>query len=512
MSAGTRPWVRHKALLALATAALGMTAVAFVLFGQFTDRSTPVYRDPAEHFKYGSIGSEPDGGLPYWIWRALPVLFADKLGPQGFETFGMIYESSDGPRRDLPVGISTRRARGLDMVWINCAFCHTGTYRISAQGPRQIVLGMPANRLDMHAFIRFLFDIVVDERFSATYLLPAIEKAGGKLGWFDRLYYKTLVIPAVRDGLLLRRARLLPILEVQPPGGPGRVDSFNTLKTIALAIRKSEMSPTEWVGTNDFPSVFLQRSRMKPERGAAPVNAHWDGNNSSLEERNRSAATGVGVTPETADHDALKRVADWLLDLQPPESPYIRMNAVDAEAARRGQAIYLSDCALCHGWMDGRQYRFDGERLGHVDISVAELGTDRGRFDAFSEAVVAKQHELFKGTVYEFRHFRKTIGYSNLPLDGLWSRAPYLHNGAIPNLWSLLLPPAERPIAFRRGSDVLDPVNGGFEAPACNPDADQTDLFCFDTRRRGNSNAGHDFGTRRSAAERRDLIEYLKTF
>src|SRR5262249_20807172 len=385
MSAGTRPWVRHKALLALATAALGMTAVAFVLFGQFTDRSTPVYRDPAEHFKYGSIGSEPHGGLPDWILRGVPLLFCDTHAPPGLLRFGMVCKSTAARQAELPVGISARGGRGMDMVWINCAFCHTGTYRISAQGPRQIVLGMPANRLDMHAFIRFLFDIVVDERFSATYLLPAIEKAGGKLGWFDRLYYKTLVIPAVRDGLLLRRARLLPILEVQPPGGPGRVDSFNTLKTIALAIRKSEMSPTEWVGTNAFPSVSLQRWGRRPERGAARVNARGDGNNPSLEERNRSAATGVGVTPETADHDALKRVADWLLDLQPPESPYIRMNAVDAEAARRGQAIYLSDCGLCHGWRDGRQYRFVGSGLGRVDISVAELRTDRGRLDAFSE-------------------------------------------------------------------------------------------------------------------------------
>src|SRR5262249_60914863 len=99
MSAGTRPWVRHKALLALATAALGMTAVAFVLFGQFTDRSTPVYRDPAEHFKYGSIGSEPDGGLPYWIWRGLPVLFSDKLGAPGFGPFGLLFESRDVTRR-----------------------------------------------------------------------------------------------------------------------------------------------------------------------------------------------------------------------------------------------------------------------------------------------------------------------------------------------------------------------------------------------------------------------------
>ena len=38
-----------------------------------------VYTDDVEHFKYGSLGSEHEFGVPYWIWRALPELFADKL-------------------------------------------------------------------------------------------------------------------------------------------------------------------------------------------------------------------------------------------------------------------------------------------------------------------------------------------------------------------------------------------------------------------------------------------------
>lgn len=30
---------------------------------------------PAEHFKYGSIGTENDQGVPYWIWMVLPASF-----------------------------------------------------------------------------------------------------------------------------------------------------------------------------------------------------------------------------------------------------------------------------------------------------------------------------------------------------------------------------------------------------------------------------------------------------
>jgi hypothetical protein len=37
------------------------------------------YADAAEHFKYGSIGSDSESGLPYWIWAVMPELFPDFL-------------------------------------------------------------------------------------------------------------------------------------------------------------------------------------------------------------------------------------------------------------------------------------------------------------------------------------------------------------------------------------------------------------------------------------------------
>ena len=35
--------------------------------------------DIVSHFKYGSVGTEETVGLPYAIFRVLPVVFADKL-------------------------------------------------------------------------------------------------------------------------------------------------------------------------------------------------------------------------------------------------------------------------------------------------------------------------------------------------------------------------------------------------------------------------------------------------
>src|SRR5215469_7560034 len=51
-----------------------------------------VYNDIQQHFKYGSIGSEPVNGLPYWIWKVLPEMFPDKLPGNGYASLGFVFE------------------------------------------------------------------------------------------------------------------------------------------------------------------------------------------------------------------------------------------------------------------------------------------------------------------------------------------------------------------------------------------------------------------------------------
>ena len=59
------------------------------------------------------------------------------------------------------------------------------------------------------------------------------------------------------------------------------------------------------------------------------------------------------------------------------------------------------------------------------------------------------------GRPWRFSHFRKTNGYAGMPLDGIWLRAPYLHNGSVPTLRALLFLD-ERPARFYRAYDVYD--------------------------------------------------------
>jgi RoxA-like, cytochrome c-like len=93
-------------------------------------------------------------------------------------------------------------------------------------------------------------------------------------------------------------------------------------------------------------------------------------------------------------------------------------------------------------------------------------------------------------------------------LDGLWLRAPYLHNGSVPTLADLLEPMAARPKRFWRGVDLFDSVRVGFVTTGA--DAERYGTL-YDTSRPGNGNAGHLYGTTLTPENKRALIEYLKT-
>ncbi len=101
-----------------------------------------------------------------------------------------------------------------------------------------------------------------------------------------------------------------------------------------------------------------------------------------------------------------------------------------------------------------------------------------------------------EGKPWRFNHFRKTNGYANMPLDGLWLRAPYLHNGSVPTLRALLFP-EERPAVFYRGYDVYDWTNVGFVSSG--PEAEAGGVS---STRRSRATAMPVTSTARSSRER----------
>jgi mono/diheme cytochrome c family protein len=473
---------RPRTLLALSVIAF---AAAWTMSVGAADQvpDSESFPDIVQHFKYGSIGAEERAGIPYYIWRVLPKVFADKLPNrpgQGLEKIGFLFES--GAPNGRPIGTSYTSSK-VDRVAFNCATCHVGTLREAPGAPRQVIAGMPANQMDLQGYARFLTAAASDPRFNADTLLDAIQKDDPSFGWFWKSIYRLFVVRATRDGIL-ERARENAWFDERPPQGPGRVDTFNPYKVI----RKIPILGDPTVGTADLPSLWNQ----KPREG---LWLHWDGNNNSVEERNKSAAIGAGCTPESLKLDSLDRIQKWIWDLKPPPYP---ANRIDHTKVADGERVWMADCASCHA--------FGGARTGQV-TPIAELNTDPERLNSFSERLASEMNHIGEGYPWQFKHFRKTNGYANMPLDGVWLRAPYLHNGSVPSLRALLFP-AERPLTFHRAYDVYDWLNVGFMAHGA--DAEREGVL-FDTRLRGNSNEGHLYGTTRPAAEKLALIEYLKT-
>jgi hypothetical protein len=146
-------------------------------------------------------------------------------------------------------------------------------------------------------------------------------------------------------------------------------------------------------------------------------------------------------------------------------------------------------------------------------MPIDKIGTDRHRLDSYTEPLAAAQNTLYAGYPWRFSHFRKTFGYVNMPLDGIWLRAPYLHNGSVPTLRDLLEPAARRPQEFYRGYDVYDPKRVGFVGNVAEEKG--RTFFKLDTRLPGNGKQGHegrDYGTDLNSAEKDAIVEYLKTF
>jgi len=521
----TRRWIKVAFLAVFAVVALLILFLAVRL----TSDDPVDYADDVDHFKYGSTGGERVSGFPYWIWVALPELFPeylpDKTPGRGYSSFGMIYEEGADPRFALPIGVSRRNVQGIDRVFLNCAVCHTGTVRDAPGRPPRIITGMPANGFDLGAFEQFLMQIPVSEKFTGQTLLGQIEKMEkesdrlvskpDKLDLLNSLLVRYLAVSLMRDRLLMIRDRL----EFIDPGsaGPGRVDTFNNPKAL-LNFPMEHADPAELHGNVDFPSIWNQG----PRKG---MQLHWDGNNTSVDERNLSAAFGTGAYPPTLDAERVLRTAKWLETAQPPAYPY----PIDQALASQGAPLYGQYCAGCHGT---RKAPFRNnpprpeERVGTV-VPIAVIATDRHRLDSYTWTLAVNQSTLYAG--YEkdwgfdepypqrFNHFRKTGGYANSPLDGLWLRAPYLHNGSVPNLRELLEPAAARTKVFYRGGDVYDPVNVGFVSNVPAPDGRPLFLFVANDPEKypGNGNGGHEgpaYGTSLPPEQKRALLEYLKTF
>ncbi len=486
--------------IAALAAVLAIALLLVYFYARFTRNVAVEYPDPVEHFKYGSTGGEILNGIPYSVWMTLPRIFGLRNG--NYESFGFLYESG----KDLPVGVSKRNYQGMDRVSFNCAICHYGSVRSAPGATPSHVPGMPSNTVDLRAFYQFLFDAAKSDRFSAGSVIAEARNMGIHEDFINRQIIRFYAVIAMRSFLADFNDRLSFIMS-EPDFGPGRIDTFSPAKALLGFPSGDKMPEAERIGTTDLPSIWYQAKREG-------MQLHWDGNNTSVRERDRSAAFGTGAYPHSLDRTNMARVEDWIINQAQPPPYSLSSYTIDTARAAQGKVFYDQLCERCHG-PDGKNFAPGQKDLGKV-TPIEEIQTDRHRLDSYTFELAVNQSLLYaetKDPQERFQHFRKTYGYANMPLDGIWLRAPYLHNGSVPTLRDLLEPSTQRPATFYRGDDVFDPIGVGFESNI--PARDGNKFFFYDTNVIGNGNKGHEgkaYGTQLAPAEKDALVEYLKTF
>ena len=392
----------------------------------------------------------------------------------------------------MPIGLS-RVTVGFPRVGINCAMCHTASVRKTPTDPPMIVPAGPSHQTGEQEYLRFLFACASDPRFTADTLMAEIAR-NTTLSTTDSLLYRFVIIPSTRKALLQLQDQDA-WMRRNPDWGRGRIDPFNPVKFTTL---KQPIDST--IGNSDMVPLW----NMKQHHGVY----HWDGLNTDLKEVVLSSAIGDGAPTKWVDEDnsrwnntapgtvsSLRRIENYIESAPVPKYPF----PIDQSLAAAGEPVYAAQCASCHAP--------GGTRTGTI-VPVEEVGTDRHRLDMWTPASAAAYNAYGDGHAWKFSHFRSTKGYASVLLDGLWLRAPYLHNGSVPSLVALLQPVDQRPTHFTRGYDVYDPDQIGFIS--IGPAAAKVGTP-FDTSLPGNSNAGHTYGVTLPSDSKRALLEYLKT-
>lgn len=490
--------------------------------------------DDLKFFLHGSMSTEV---VPESVLRAFIKIYPDLFPSQDLAHLGMIPDPDFG----WPIGLSRKEVKhlgGLPSLGLNCASCHVAEIRSSKDAAPVRVLGVTSH-FDAEAYFGAVIvatfrtaDPANMKRFAGAYLEsvdPDVDESTQTLlaeEWekqrekidatmkadpFGSKGVEPGALHQIEPGVLILDDEILehekdlaafahsilrlfhnmraalhvpdqPPEKAPPSSGPGRNDAFGLLSA-GLFNAPQPYAPVK------YGLVWNVGKRRW---------VHWDGNTQSPLGRNLLASLGLGAPLDgkqgALDFALVKRQTDLTEMIQAPRYPF----KIDEAAAKRGAAHYTANCVSCHGGNES------DKRL----YSVAEVGTDPHRAELFTKDQAARFNKFLaelKTAGYQPAKedgLRGTGKYWAASMEGVWARSPYLHNGSVRTMQELLTPPEQRAKTFHRGSQDYDATQMGYT---------DAGAYLFDTSTRGNSNAGHKYGSALTADEKRDLVEYLKT-
>jgi hypothetical protein len=503
-------------------------------------------QDDFASFKNAALGNL---GIPMVMFRLFPVLFPDIWGSESdFLAPVGLAEDTFEPGRVLPLGmghiasdpaIPVPTPNGVVNVNVHvanltCMGCHTGRV-VDGAGAVHNLVGAPSTQFDQ--FRSAVLRTVTDPRYTSDNFVAALnarplgfvygDPALGTQEALERAIFNAPATPTSPSGAdqflgrlkagavagAQRFAATLGAYTYQVPNAPsltaptpGFLDAIGA--GITIITDPSTMTPDQLQAA--LPPAPAEIDIMSTwNQGTRPA-AQWDGAIVSQIHRNLGAEFGVIGDPAHLNMDNVDRTTRLTQALPPPPYPF----DVDMTAVPPGAQIFNKACAGCH-------------YAGNATIFAASyVGTDPNRANIWTQFSVSGLQQVLRAgctdpvtcnnpdgsPVPDDQLTRATGGYMALPLDGIWARAPYLHNGSVPTLYALLT--GDRPEQFYRGNVTYDQKNVGFVADtAVTPGA-----ALYDTTRSGHSNVGHsspeflgNIDWKNNPEKLYYLLEYLKT-
>ncbi|MBI4327110.1 MAG: hypothetical protein HY674_17870, partial [Chloroflexi bacterium] len=367
---------------------------------------------------------------------------------------------------------------------------------------------------------------IIDERTEATNLefsyagfaggAPGVQRQtaaappAGQSGHASRVREIVSALHAYEHELERRLATFRILADAIDAGtdlGPGRGDSFGIIRDLLFPF-----DPVTLEAPVSTPHLFNFRDFKF---------IHWDGNTTSVMDRNIAQAVALGADFDKTTFKSavlprnLHRLETVALKIHPPKWPEEVLGNIDRAKAARGQPHYQRLCHECHQ----SENIYPVEKVGTSPLRATNMGQtvanlpfpqQLAAFASQAKFVCCKDHGIEGEEAKQMERtdkpvWRSTGGYIARPLAGAWATAPFLHNGSVPTLYDLLQPQARRPARFPVGHRDYDPRKVGFTTDIKSP------VWTFDTQLKGNSNSGHEFGAGLSEDEKWELIEYLKT-
>ncbi|MES3036959.1 MAG: hypothetical protein V4736_03550 [Bdellovibrionota bacterium] len=437
------------------------------------------------------------------------------------------------PKLDAPLGFIAGDLEGnilgrtlkLNISNVTCAACHSGMAYDSKGNPNgNAWIGSPNTSLNLDGFLNRVFKGLKKGMENEEAFLAAILKAYPET---DPKEYKTIkndIIPQVRK-TLKKMVGMEQAFNFNN-GGPGITNGVGAFKRDANLSDRNHFDANE-VGFVAIPDISLKgfRSSLTIDGGyGVPGKPRFE----AIDEVRALDPEHISDLANLAAFFTFSAMGNSLKNIE-PHIPRVQEvfqflkyhraqpfpAEVDLAKANRGSEVYAQSCSKCHGtYTTGSN---DPRLLSFPNRLVEQqyMGTDPKRWElvtpnirAYAESNVMKKY-VDAGV--------QSGGYTAPLLAGVWSSAPYFHNGSVPTLWHVLHPES-RPEIFELGGHAIDlekvgirGVQAGKEYVYPSDYKSWSNSSKYDTKEPGRSNKGHEKQFQNLTEEQKSaLIEYLK--